>query len=132
MSKPQFARLMSDSLTVSEKWEILQPFYEASFNTAYNRVTLLSVDHLFGVKEFNEKRFTCSPTSCAKCIKPTGITLFSGIKCNIQFVINDSKTNPGESRFFQKKFHPFRLFQLDSRAKIEQLKRARNCHFSAQ
>ncbi len=120
MSKPQFTRLMSDSITVSEKWEILQPFYEASFNTAYNRVTLLSVDHLFGVKEFNEKTVHQLTDKLREVYQTNWYHTVLRDKCNIQFVINDSKPIPGNPEFFRYTTR-FDYFQLDSRTKIEQL-----------
>ncbi len=122
MSKPQFTRLMSDSITVSEKWEILQPFYEASFNTAYNRVTLLSVDHLFGVKEFNEKTILQLTDQLREVYQTDWYHTVLRDKCNIQFVINDSRPIPGNPDFFRYTTR-FDYFQLDSKAKIEELAR---------
>ena len=54
MSNQTFATLLKDSLTVKEKWQILKPFWEGSFNTAYNRVALMSADKLFGIDDINE------------------------------------------------------------------------------
>ncbi len=51
MSKPQFAELLTDKYSVKEKWEILKPFWEASKNTAYGRVVLLTIDELYGIKD---------------------------------------------------------------------------------
>ena len=53
MSKPQFAELLTDKYSVNEKWEILKPYWEASKNTAYGRVVLLSIDELYGIKELS-------------------------------------------------------------------------------
>ncbi|NOR74298.1 MAG: hypothetical protein GQ525_03980, partial [Draconibacterium sp.] len=33
MSKPTFNKLLTDSLTVLQKWKILKPYWEKSFNT---------------------------------------------------------------------------------------------------
>lgn len=53
MSKLQFAELLTDKYSVKEKWEILEPYWEASKNTAYGRVVLLSIDKLYGIKELS-------------------------------------------------------------------------------
>ncbi len=53
MSKPQFASLMTDDYTVSEKWQIVRPYWEATRNTAYCRVVLLTLDRLFGIRDLN-------------------------------------------------------------------------------
>ena len=55
MPDKAFNSILQDSLSVSDKWEILKPYWENSFNTAYNRVTLLSAQKLFGIDDFNEK-----------------------------------------------------------------------------
>jgi uncharacterized protein len=125
MSKPQFFQLMSDSMTVSEKWEILQPYYEVSFNTAYNRVTLLSVNHLFGVKEFNEKTVHLLTDKLREVYQTDWYHIVLRDKCNIQFVINDSRPIPGNPDFFRFTTR-FDYFQLDSKAKIEQMAREHN------
>lgn len=54
MSKADFEELLSGSLTVMEKWQAVKPFWEASFNTAYNRAVELTIDRLFGIKTLNE------------------------------------------------------------------------------
>jgi uncharacterized protein len=46
-------KLMTDSLTVKEKWRVIKPYWEASSNTAYNRAILLAADKLFGVKNID-------------------------------------------------------------------------------
>ncbi|MGC9353574.1 MAG: amidohydrolase family protein [Mariniphaga sp.] len=125
MSKPQFFQLMSDSMIVSEKWEILQPYYEASFNTAYNRVTLLSVNHLFRVKEFNEKTVHLLTDKLREVNQIDWYNTVLRDRCNIQFVINDSRPIPGNPDFFRYTTR-FDYFQLDSKAKIEQLAREHN------
>ena len=54
MSKPQFAELLTDKYSVNEKWALVKPFWEASKNTAYGRVVLLTIDELYGIKDLND------------------------------------------------------------------------------
>src|SRR5659263_11169 len=54
MSKQGFKKLLTDSLTVIEKWLAIKPYWEASSNTAYNRAALLTADKLFGIKNLDE------------------------------------------------------------------------------
>ena len=49
----QFSRLLKDTLTVMEKWSILEPYWERSKNTAYNRAALIAADKLFGINDIN-------------------------------------------------------------------------------
>jgi predicted TIM-barrel fold metal-dependent hydrolase len=48
-----FNALVDDSLTVTEKWKIVKPFWEGSFNTTYNRIALLAANRLFGIDDIN-------------------------------------------------------------------------------
>ena len=54
MSKAQFAELLTDKYTIKEKWKIVEPFWEASKNTTYNRVVLLAIDRMYGIDELND------------------------------------------------------------------------------
>lgn len=122
MSKPQFATLLTDSLTVVEKWKILQPFYDASFNTAYNRVTLLSVDRLFGIKQFDDQSVQLLTDKLRKAYQTDWYQTVLREKCRIDFLINDSRPAPGDPEFFRYTSR-FDYFQLDAKIKIEQLAR---------
>src|SRR5690606_28979988 len=37
-----------------EKWKRVKPFWEASKNTTYNRVVLLAIDRLYGIKDLDD------------------------------------------------------------------------------
>lgn len=54
MGKSEFAELLTDKYTIPEKWKRIKPYWEASKNTAYNRVVLLAIDQLYGIKDLNE------------------------------------------------------------------------------
>ena len=54
MGKSQFEELLTNKYSVSEKWEIVKPYWKASRNTAYNRVVLLAMDRLFGINDLND------------------------------------------------------------------------------
>ena len=53
MSDNTFRLLLKDSLAVADKWKILKPYWEASSNTAYNRIALLAADRLYNVHDIN-------------------------------------------------------------------------------
>lgn len=54
LNKTIFAELLTDKYSVKEKWEIVKPYWEASKNTAYGRVVLLSIDELYGIGELSD------------------------------------------------------------------------------
>lgn len=120
MSKPQFATLLTDSLSVPEKWKIMKPFYDASFNTGYNRAVLLSVDRLFGIKELNDQSVLQITDKLREAYKTDWYKTVLHDKCNIDFLINDSQPAPGDAGYFRYTKR-FGYFQLDCKAKIDQL-----------
>lgn len=54
MSDKTFKLLIKDSLSVTEKWKILEPYWDASSNTTYNRIALLAADRLYNIPDINE------------------------------------------------------------------------------
>ena len=121
MSKPTFNRLLTDSLTVPEKWEILKPYWEKSFNTAYNRVVLLTVDKLFGIKELNEKTGIELSNKIQEAYKTDWLNTVLKDKCNIEFVINDSGDRSfGDTSMFRYT-QRFNYFRIDSKEVINNL-----------
>lgn len=120
MSKPQFNTLLTDSLTVAEKWKIMKPYYEGSFNTGYNRVTALTVDRLFGIKEFNEQSLQVLSDKLKTAYQTDWYKTILQDKCRIDFLINDGQPATGDPAYFRYTKR-FGYFQLDSKEKIDQL-----------
>lgn len=120
MSKPQFATLLTDSLSVSEKWKIMKPYYEGSFNTGYNRAVLLSADRLFGIKEFNDQSILQLTDKLRDAYKTDWYKTVLQDKCKIDFLINDAQPAKGDADYFRYTKR-FGYFQLDCKAKIDQL-----------
>lgn len=120
MSKPQFATLLTDSLSVAEKWKIMEPYYRASFNTAYNRAVLLSVDKLFGIKEFSDKSIQLLTSKLNEAYKTDWYKTVLQDKCKIDFLINDAIPANGDPNYFRYTKR-FGYFQLDCKTKIDQL-----------
>jgi len=47
-------KLLSNDMTPAGKWKIIKPFWDGSFNTTFNRMALLAVSRLYGIKYLNE------------------------------------------------------------------------------
>lgn len=103
MSSGTFKMLMKDSLSISEKWQILKPYWESSQNTAFNRVALLAADKLFGIKDINE--YTVSTLSDKIKTAYQNDDWFNKVlieKCKIEYLIQDDydhNRNFGNARF---------------------------------
>ena len=121
MSKPTFNRLLTDSLTVLQKWEILKPYWENSFNTAYNRVVLLTADRLFGIKELNEKTVVELSRKIQEVYKTDWLNTVLKDKCNIEYVINDTGDRSFGDKSMFRYTQRFNYFRIDSKEVINKL-----------
>jgi len=95
MSKQGFKKLLTDSLTVIEKWLAIKPYWEASSNTAYNRAALLTADKLFGIKNLDETTVVELSDKIKKAYQTDWYNIVLKDKCNIEYVVVD-----GEDRSF--------------------------------
>jgi len=121
MSKPTFNRLLTDSLTVLQKWDILKPYWEKSFNTAYNRVVLLTADKLFGIKELNDKTVVELSTKIQEAYKTDWFNTVLKDKCNIEFIINDSGDRSFGDKSMFRYTQRFDYFRINSKDAIDNL-----------
>ncbi len=124
MSKPLFAALLTDSLSVTGKWRVMKPFYEASFNTAYNRVTMLTAEKLFGISELDDNSVVVLSDKIKAAYQGDWYTHILRDKCRIDYLINDdtdrSFGDPGMFRYTGR----FNYLQIDSKAKVDHLARS--------
>jgi len=120
-------KLFTDSLTVIEKWQTLKPYWESSFNTAYNRAALLSADALFGVKNIDETTVEELSEKIRKAYQTDWYNQVLKEKCGIEYVVEDYPFDDQEDRIFgdPKMFRYVRKFDnfiyIDTRGKIENL-----------
>lgn len=107
MSKQGFKKLLTDSLTIIEKWQAIKPWWEASSNTAYNRAVLLTADKLFGIKNIDETTVVELSDKIKKAYQTDWYNDVLKSKCNIEYVVVD-----GEDRSFgdQKMFRYVKRF----------------------
>ncbi len=90
LSSKLFSKLLQDSLSVKEKWNILKPYWEGSNNTAYNRNALLAADKLFGINDINESTVESLSEKIAKAYQTEWINHVINDKCRIDYLIQDS------------------------------------------
>lgn len=119
MSNQSFDALLKDSLGIMQKWEILKPHLENSFNTAYNRVVQLSVDRLFGIKKVDETTVEDLSGKIRKAYESDWFNTILKDRCRIEFVIQDGNDrsfgDPDMFRYTRR----FDYLQIDSKKKID-------------
>lgn len=109
MSKPQFAELLSDKYAVTEKWEIVKPYWEASKNTTYNRAVLLAIDELFDIGELNDNTVEVLSEKLRNSYDGTWYDYVLKEKARIKYAIQDVGSRREEDSMFRyvEKFDQF-------------------------
>lgn len=126
MSKSTFNKLLTDSLSVLGKWEIMEPYWEKSFNTAYNRVVSLTAEKLFGIKEINKTTVEELSSKIQEAYKSDWFHTVLKDKCNIEFVISDTNDRSfGDKQMFHYA-QRFGYFGIDSKADIDKISENKN------
>lgn len=121
MPKADFARLLTDSLSVMEKWKAVEPFWENSKNTAYNKVVLLSINRLFGIDKLDETTVEPLSAKIKEAYQTDWHKTIFEEKCKMDFIIIDGNDrsfgDPEKFRYVQQ----FNYLRFSSKSDIEKL-----------
>ena len=121
-----FNSIFNSQLDPISKWKIIEPFWNNSFNTSFNRMIIQSTSTFYGINELNES--TVGPLS-EKIRKAYETDWFDRIirdSCRIDYIIKDGNYMPGKDGFirYEKRFDDWLTikskFRIDSLA-IQQL-----------
>ncbi|CAG5017675.1 hypothetical protein DYBT9275_05823 [Dyadobacter sp. CECT 9275] len=109
MGKAQFNELLTDRYSVADKWKIIKPYWELSKNTAYNRVVLLTIDRLFGIKDLNDDTVVLLSEKLKSSYNGKWYDYVLGERAKIKYVIQDVGSGRSkDSRFrYVEKFDQF-------------------------
>jgi uncharacterized protein len=126
MSKQSFEKLLTDSLTVMEKWYAIKPYWEGSCNTAYNRSVLLAVDSLYGIKNIDETTVINLSEKIKEGYKTDWFNHILKDKCNLEYVVVDGEDrsfgDPDMFRFVKR----FDYISIDSKKAVEAIGKRQN------
>lgn len=121
-----YDKLFNEELPSSEKWNIIDPWWQNSFNTSFNRIILYGIKHLYGIDDLNAS--TVGPLS-EKIRQAYETNWFDRIlldSCRIKYLIKDGNYMPGKDVYvkYVKRFDNWLIlrskFGIDSLA-IQQL-----------
>lgn len=123
--------LLKDSLSPVEKWKILKPYWEATSNTAYNRIALLTADKLYNVKDINESTVTELSDKIAKAYQTPDWINTVVEKGKIDYVIEDNLMLEHDAqRFDNEKYRYVKRFDnfvnIGSKQRITFIAKERN------
>ena len=114
-------KLYFDPTPVAEKWKIIEPFWNKSFNTVSNRILLLAIKDLYGIGELNAS--TVGPLS-EKIKKAYSGDWFNHVlreQSRIEYVIEDYDYVGEEYDYFRYTKRFTRWLTLHTKFRIDSL-----------
>lgn len=93
--------LFNKPLAPKQKWKLIEPYWNNSFNTSFNRIILRSIKDLYGIDDLNET--TVEPLS-DKIKKAYSTDWYDRIlkdSCRIKYIIKDGNYEPGKDDYFR-------------------------------
>ncbi len=89
MPEEMLQKLYMEPTSVTEKWKIIEPYWDKSFNTVSNRILLLAIKDLYSISELN--RSTVEPLSALikKAYSGEWFNYVLKYRCNLKYVIMD-------------------------------------------
>ena len=93
LSPSHYDELFNQRRSPSEKWEIIEPFWENSFNTTYNRIAILAAQKLYNVEDINRKTIDTLSRRISRAYYQTDwVNHVLKNLCRIDYIIQDGKT----------------------------------------
>ena len=128
MSEKMFNRLLTDSLSVMQKWEIFKPYWKNASNTAYNRAAMLTIRNLYGIEELNDQTVVALSDKIRDAYQ-SPVEWYIHVmkdKCKINYVVNDmSENNFGDPSMMRHVTRFDSYINISSWGRIESLSKAK-------
>jgi hypothetical protein len=125
MSESMIRKLYFEPTTVSEKWKIIEPYWNKSFNTASNRILLLAIKDLYGINELNGSTVESLSAKIKKAYSGEWLNHVLKDLCRIDYLIEDGDNVGAKYDYFRyaKRFSPWlsvnTKFRIDSLAVMQ-------------
>lgn len=125
MSKPEFNALLTEDLTVKQKWEKMGPYYDKSFNTTYNRVIPVVTRDLFGISEINSNTIEELSEKIRKAYDSDWFHHVLKEECNIAYILNDTRDRSFGDKSMFRYVRRFGYYTIDTKEDLEKIEKNR-------
>jgi len=90
-----FTVLFNEELTPAQKWKIINPYFQNTFNTSFSRIILSGIKNLYGVDDLNESTVDTLSDLIVKAYSTDWYGRILKDSCRIKYVIKDGEYMPG-------------------------------------
>lgn len=96
-----FDKLFNEPLAPGEKWNLIEPYWNNSFNTSFSRVILQGIRQLYGIEGLNEYTVSAVSEKIQKAYSTDWFDRLLRDSCNIDYIIQDGYYMPGRDDYFR-------------------------------
>jgi len=89
-----------EDMSLEERWQALEPFWEAIRNTAYAKQLLIAIEDIFGIDDLNRETYSHVSRAVADSRKPGWYRHIMKEKANIGISINGVRTTDVDRELF--------------------------------
>lgn len=89
MSRSHFDELFNKSLSPSEKWKIVKPYWRNSFNTGSNRVMMTAINDLYGIEELNDSTVEILSSKIRDAYQGDWFNHVLRDRCRIEYLVQE-------------------------------------------
>lgn len=89
MSREEYNSLINDSISVADKWKIIEPYWNKTKNTAYSRNTLMIAKEVYGVNDLNSSTVELLSAKIKEAYKNPNWSSEVFDKAKIDYTISD-------------------------------------------
>ncbi|MBM3421568.1 MAG: hypothetical protein FJY11_10595 [Bacteroidetes bacterium] len=92
LSRRNFDKLFTQRVSPVEKWNIIEPYWQNSFNTTYNRIALIAARKIYNVDDINRRSVDTLSRRIARAYQDPGWAnhVLKDL-CRIDFIIQDGE-----------------------------------------
>lgn len=96
-----FDRLFNETLTPEKKWDLIEPYWNNSFNTSFNRIILRGISRLYDIDALNENSVGALSEKISLAYSTDWFDRILRDSCKIDYIIQDGYYMPGKDDYFR-------------------------------
>ncbi len=94
-----YDELFNEELSPMTKWKIIEPWWQNSFNTSFNRIILYGIKHLYGIDDLNASTIVPLSEKIRNAYETNWFDRILRDSCHISYLISDGNFIPGRESY---------------------------------
>ena len=116
-----FDKLYNESCAPLKKWKIIEPYWNKTFNTTYNRMILYSIKNLYGINDLNASTVELLSQRIKDAYESDWFDRLLKDSCRINYIIQDGYYQNGKDDYFRYAYRFDSWLTVKSKYRIDSL-----------